>query len=117
MNNASINTANGIINWQSSRTREWIAGENTYLDLTDDLYKITGTSSGNAVNGNDFTTNIIDPLYVDLGCIYSCVTTSGTVQVSPNSYRDRIINYGDSICDCEVDVIIEGTTYPILIGN
>ena len=61
--------------------------------------------------------NITEALNVDLSCLPSCVITSGTAKVSPNGYVDRIINYGDSICDCNFDVTINGITYPIVVGN
>ena len=61
---------------------------------------------------------IIDSLHIDLGCLPDyCLIKSGTVKISPNGYADRIINYGDSLCDCNAEVIINGTTYPILIGG
>ena len=41
---------------------------------------------------------------------------SGKAKISPNGYADRIINYGDSICDCNFDVTINGTTYPIVVN-
>ena len=122
VNNASINTPNGTINWESDRIREWVNGQNTYSDISDDKYKITGspgnlvTASGNGVNGNNFTMTITDTLNIDLGCLPECVIKSGTAKVSPNGYTDRIINYGDSICDCNIDVTINGTTYPIVIN-
>ncbi len=118
--NASITTANGngIINWESEREREWVNGENTYFNILDDEYKTTGTASGNGLNGNSFTMTIIDSLHIDLGCLPDyCLIKSGTVKISPNGYADRIINYGDSLCDCNAEVIINGTTYPILIGG
>ena len=118
VNNASITTDNGTINWQSNSIREWVNGQNTY-NIDDDRYQITGSASGNGVNGNPFTMTILDPLNVDLGCLSSssCIIKSGTAKISPSGYADRIINYGDSLCDCNVDVIINGTTYPLVIGN
>ena len=119
VNNASITTANGngTINWQSERVREWVNGENTYYNILDDEYKTIGTASGNAVNGNFFTMTITDSLDIDLGCLpYSCLIKSGSVKISSSGYADRILNYGDSLCDCNADVIINGTTYPIVIG-
>ncbi|MEC7646060.1 MAG: hypothetical protein VX689_01085 [Bacteroidota bacterium] len=118
--NASITTANGngTINWESERVREWVNGENTYSNILDDEYKTTGTASGNGVNGVFFTMTIIDSLNIDLGCLpYSCLIKSGTVKVSPSGYSDRIINYGDSLCDCNADVSINGIIYPIVIGG
>ena len=116
VNNASINTSNGTINWESSRVREWVSGQNTYLNISDDRYMITGTASGNSVNGNAFIMEITDSLEVDLGCLPTCVIKSGKAKISPNGYADRIINYGDSICDCNFDVTINGTTYPIVVN-
>ena len=118
VNNANITTTNGTINWESNRIREWVNGQNTY-NIDDDRYQITGSANGNGVNGNAFTMTILDPLNVDLGCLSSssCIIKSGTAKISPSGYPDRIINYGDSLCDCNVDVIINGTTYPLVIGN
>ena len=117
VNSASINnTTSGTINWESKQNREWISGMGTYFDTTDDKYKITGSASGNGVNGKAFAMEITDTLNIDLGCLPSCVIKSGTAKISPSCYSDRIINYGDSICDCNFDVIINGTTYPIVIN-
>lgn len=116
VNNASITTLNGTINWESSRVREWVSGQNTYLNISDDRYMITGNASGNSVNGNAFTMEITDSLEVDLSCLPTCVMKSGKAKISPNGYADRIINYGDSICDCNFDVTINGTTYPIIVN-
>ena len=116
VNDASIGTNNGAINWESERVREWVEGSTTFFNIFDDKYKITGTASGNAVNGNAFTMEITDTLNVDFGCLPSCVIKSGEVKISPNGYTDRIINYGDSLCDCNFDVTINGTTYLIVIN-
>ena len=115
VNNASINTSNGTINWQASRTREWISGSTT-SNIYDDRYNVTGTASGNGVNGNNFTMTIIDPLIIDLVCLPSCIIKSGEARISPSGYSERIINYGDSICDCNIDITIDGTNYPIIIN-
>ena len=116
VNNASINTSNGTINWESARTREWVNGMATYFKISDDHYKITGSASGTGVNNNSFSMEITDTLNIDLGCLPSCVIKSGTAKISPNGYADRIINYGDSMCDCNFDVTINGTTYPIVVN-
>ena len=47
----------------------------------------------------------------------SAKTQSFSAKISPNGYSERIINYGDSLCDCNVDVILNETTYPIVISN
>ena len=112
----SIKTSNGTIDWKSNIVREWINGQNT-LDISEHRYKITGSASGIGTNNNAFTMNITDALHVDSGCLPSCVIKTGTAKISPNGYADRIINYGSSLCDCNVNVIIDEKTYPIVIGN
>ena len=116
VNNASITTPSGKINWQSSRIREWVSGKDTYSYISDDKYKIIGSASGNASNGDDFTMEINTPLTIDLSCLPSCIIKSGTVKLSTNNYVDRIINYGDSLCDCKVDININGAIYPIVVN-
>ena len=114
---ASITTSqNGTINWKSNRVREWTHGQNTF-DISDDKYKITGNVSGNGINGNPFTMTIIDTLNIDISCFPSCIIKSGATRISPDGYSDRIINYGDSLCDCNIVVTINETTYPLVIEN
>ena len=116
VNNGSIVTNNGIINWSSSRTREWVRGIATYGNITDDKYKVTGSANGIGVNNNSFSIEITDTLNIDLGCLPSCVVKSGTAKISPNGYGDRIINYGGIFCDCNFDITINGTNYPIVVN-
>jgi len=116
VNNASINTPSGDIDWNSNRTREWVSGTATYYDISDDQYKITGSANGNGRNDRSFSMEITDTLNVDLGCLPSCVIKSGKAKITPNDYADRIISYGDSLCDCNVDVTINGSTYPIVVN-
>ena len=114
--NASINSSNGTINWQSTTYWEWIKGKST-VEISDDVYTILGTSSGNGANGNTFLTTITDKLELDFSCLPYCVITSGVVKVSPDGYNDRNINYGDSLCDCIVEVIVNEELYPLTILN
>jgi len=116
VNNASIVTNNGTINWSSNRTREWVSGIATYGNITDDRYKITGSANGIGLNNNSFNIEITDTLNIDLSCLPSCVIKSGTAKISPNGYADRVINYGDSLCDCNFDITINETNYPIVVN-
>lgn len=117
VNDARITTPqNGTINWESNIISEWINGQNTYFDISDDIYKISGTANGNAGNGNNFIVKITSPLEIDLGCYSTCLFKSGIAKISPTGYDDRIINYGDLSCDCNFDLSIEGTNYPIMLN-
>ena len=116
--NGSVNTLNGTINWQTVRNIEWVEGKDTKFTRTDDKYKITGYSSGNGINGNDFQVEITDTLQMDLGCP-TCLFKNGQAKISPEGYDNRIINYGDdtSICDCGVYITVDNEIYPIQIGG
>lgn len=114
--NASINTSNGTINWNSTTNWEWISGKST-VEISDDSYTISGKSSGNGVNGNAFITTITNTLKLDFSCLPYCVIKSGLVKVSPDEYNDRNINYGDSLCDCVVEVIVNEESHPLTIIN
>ena len=114
--NASINTPNGTINWNQSTVKEWVNGENTYTDISDDIYEITGSGSGNSVNGNNFMMTIIKPLHIHMGCLPYCIIKSGETTINPEGYSERKINYGEESCDCNVDVLIEDENYPIVIS-
>ena len=59
---------------------------------------------------------ITDTLKIDLGCLPSCVINKGNAKISPNGYTDRIINYGDSLCDCNFDITINEKNYPLLLN-
>jgi hypothetical protein len=118
VNNARIKTTNnGTINWNATQSREWVSGNTTYFDITDDQYRITGSANGNAVNNNSFTAEITEALNIDLGCLASCVIKSGKTKITPNGYADRIINYGDGLCDCNFNITIDEDTYPIVVEH
>lgn len=115
--NASITTNNGTIDWNANIINIWENGQDTYSDFSDDLYKMTGIANGNSVNGNSFSITIIDSLEVDFKCIPSCIVKSGNTRVNPNGYNARIINYGDSLCDCNINIKINGDNYPLVNNN
>ncbi len=114
---ASITTENGIINWSSNIEKELIAGSNTY-DIYDDIYTLSGNANGIGVNNNSFSAIITKNLNIELDCISktNCVINSGETIISPNGYSDRTINYGVGLCDCNIDIIIEGNIYPVILN-
>jgi len=106
-------TGIGKINFESIKTREWLTGFNTFSNTFDDTYSVSGSSSGNGSNGENFEVTITENLYVDLSCISenTCIITSGKVELFPDGFSKRIINYGDSICDCNYSVILNDDEY------
>ena len=114
---ASI-SGSGTIHWGSIRNREWIEGFSTFYNPFDDKYIITGAASGNSSSGRDFDVSITKDLYVDLSCMTqnSCIITSGEVELIPEGFSNRIINYGDSICNCNFSVTLNGNEYFIVVN-
>ncbi|HEY1869965.1 MAG TPA: hypothetical protein VGG71_02850, partial [Chitinophagaceae bacterium] len=68
INSTITDTTGKQLTYTSTRTREWVGGENTTgLDgWQDDVYSITGTASGTSFNGTAYTANITSPLIVAL---------------------------------------------------
>ena len=111
-------TGIGTINFESIREREWISGYNTFSNPFDDVYSINGTASGNSSNGRNFEVNITEDLYVNLSCLSenTCMITSGQTELIPEGFSNRVINYGDSACDCNYSVILNGNEYLVVIN-
>ena len=101
----------GTHTWQANRVREWMAGESTSAWL-DDVYTITGYSTGTSVSGATYTSIITTPLHRALNCRWF---DSGVVEVTPAGKPVRIINYGGGTCDNQATVTIGGTVYPITL--
>jgi hypothetical protein len=112
ISNAKITFAgtNETILWNATRTREWIAGENTPFNIFDDKYSFTGNSSGTNRKGQTFTAMATKAVIIDLSCKY--LVTSGTIDVTPQGKLVRTVDYGPGTCDDQATVTINGTSYP-----
>lgn len=115
--NGKITTpSNDIITWESTRTREWIEGENTTFltdglnGILDDVYSITGDGSGVNRDGKDYTVTILEALIVKLDCRW---ITQGVLEIAPEGLKTRTIDYGDGNCDNNATVEIGNRTYSI----
>ena len=114
----SMYTNNGSIDISSGNyIKELVSGNNTQYQYLDNIYKLTGNAQGNSSNNNNFSIEISDSLNINLSCFESssCVITGGTSKLTTDGYEDRIINYGDNTCDCDVNAIIGEDVHPIII--
>lgn len=96
--------------WNSTRNREWIAGFNTLLNWTDDVFLITGEASGTNSNGNGYTATIIKALRKESICKWF---VSGTVEITPTGKKTRTVDFGNGTCDETATVTIGSKTYNI----
>ncbi len=109
-----INLANngGTITWNASKVREWIEGSETVLDLSDDVYLITGVVNGIRPDGQSWTREVTTPLRVEIECRW---IVSGTMEITPENEPVVFMDWGDGECDNIATVIVYGVTYTIFL--
>lgn len=115
---ASI-TGIGTIHWESIRNREWIEGFSTFSNPFDDKYIVSGSANGNSSSGQNFEIDITEDLYINLSCFQknTCIITSGQVELIPEGFSNRTINYGDKdSCDCNYSVTLNEDEYFIVVN-
>ncbi|MFH0896303.1 MAG: hypothetical protein V2A54_17865 [Bacteroidota bacterium] len=114
VSNAKISTDDGrVISWNSTRTREWMAGEDTpWPTYTDDVYHITGSANGINSEENAFTITITNPLEIALDCRW---IRSGTLELTPDGADTRTLDFGTGDCDNKATLTIKNKTYEILL--
>ena len=115
----SMYTNNGSIDISSGNyIKELVNGYNTQYQYLDNIYKLTGNAQGNSSNNNNFNLEISNSLSMNLSCFESssCIITGGTSKLIPDGYEERIINYGDNSCDCDINAFIGEDVYPIIIN-
>lgn len=104
----------GTISWQSTRQREWLAGEST-PNWQDDLYSITGGATGTSSGGGSFQSTITAPLIRNMSLACRRYFTAGTIAHTPSGKATRYLDYGNGACDDQATVTINGISYPITL--
>lgn len=91
-----ITTPEGaIITRASSRSKEHVSGQDTE-DRSDDVYEITGSSSGVNSDGQSYSKTISSPLVISGDCIW---VTSGVIESVVEGGASVSIDFGDGTCD------------------
>lgn len=107
---ATVTTPSGVVSWSTTRNIEWIEGNTTPLDQSDDVYLITGQASGTSAKGESFTANITSPLKIAVSCQW---IESGVVTLTPKGKVARTIDFGTTGCDNKAKVTMNGIGYDI----
>jgi hypothetical protein len=102
----------GTATWKSSRTREWLVGEDTKKDWADDVYSITGSTSGTTANGGVYTSTIKTALHRALNCNWF---DAGVIEINQTGKVLKTIDFGSGTCDADATVTISGKSYPITL--
>lgn len=99
------------VRWTANRRVTWIQGYNTAV-RSDDVFLITGSSTGTGRTGLTWTTNIISPLRKEVACRW---IVSGIREVSKADKPTRTIDYGNGACDNIANVTVRGVTRQITL--
>ncbi len=111
--NGSVILANngGTITYEASHNNELIAGGGT-LAFGDDVYSITGSSSGTTLAGKTYSAVITTPVISNMTCAYF---VSGVVELTPADGVVRTLNYGNGDCDNQATLTVGGVSFSILL--
>jgi len=108
-NGKVISPDNSVVQWESIRTIEWIAGEET-MTAEDDEYKITGTQSGITAANESYTIQITEPIHIVMSCQWRIV--AGKQKITSGE-EEILIDYGDGTCDNKFIVTYKGLSYVV----
>jgi len=117
-NGEIIDPEGNTILWEGTTTYEWTEGERTtfFTDglagIRDDVYSITGSSSGVNRNGSIYTSEITAPLIRQLDCKW---ITAGEMELTPANGDPRVINFGDGDCDAAVTFSFNSISFNFLL--
>lgn len=111
LSGGKIHTQQGVVEYESTRTTEWLEGDST-TDISDDIIKVYGNSSGVNREGRSFTTKIVEALKRDMSCDY---ISEGVIELTPEGLATRTIDFGDGTCDNLVTITVNDNTIEIPI--
>lgn len=101
---------NKVIYYEENTTREWIEGEDTPLEICDDVYLIDGIQSG--ISSDDISYDLIvqEDLNIQVCCHW---IRGGILDVNIQGLPTISINYGDGECNSSATITIMGVEYEI----
>ena len=98
------------ISRSASHLREMIEGTLTPQYHWDDVFLISGFSSGNNSLGISFADTIISPLERAVNCQW---IKSGERQITRPNGNQFALNYGNGLCDPLATLTVNGNSFPI----
>ncbi len=95
------------ISWNATRTITWVSGMGDLNELND-VFEITGGSSGVNRDGTVFTCNITTALVKSADCKW---ISKGVMEVTPDGLKTRVVDFGDGSCNAAATFTVNGNTY------
>ncbi len=104
------------VKYESIRSVEWTEGEATG-ELLDDIYEISGQSSGMNSNGVGYSTETIVPITLKTACWneYIFYPVKGIKLITPNGEPTRSIDFGNGECDKIVTLSVGNIEYKVTL--
>lgn len=100
-----------VIERTFQRQREWIVGKET-INIWDDEFLITGTTTGVNRNGTAYTNTIITPVHHKRACRFA---VSGVIKLEIEGQDTVELDYGNGECDATAVVTINGKSKEITL--
>ena len=112
----TYNGTGRYISWEMTKSLTWTEGENTG-DAFDDVFEVTGNSSGVSTLGVSFTSNITSPITTKTACWnqYIFYPVSGVKEVKPAGFPTRKVDFGDGTCDKVVTITVNHDDYTVTL--
>ena len=101
-----------VITRESVRTREWVGGSDTWWNIWDDVYFITGQTTGTNFRGVAYSRTIVTPLEWAATCRF---IKSGSIDIVVGENDPITLDFGNGECDNEATVSRNGETKTILL--
>ena len=101
-----------FINYRAEYVRLQSEGSATPLNISDDVWRIEGTSSGTTREGIAWTASYPSAVVKKASCKWF---SSGTVKITPEGGVAHTIDYGDGACDNKATLTIADKTIDILL--
>ncbi|MES2763921.1 MAG: hypothetical protein V4677_17020 [Bacteroidota bacterium] len=95
------------IDYSGTKTLTQTGGIGTPNIEADDVFSITGSSSGKNREGRGFTTTITNALVKKSDCKY---ITSGSLDLTPEGFKTRTVDFGNGSCDDDATYTVNGQT-------
>lgn len=108
----TLANGNGQITWESDRIREWTTGYATRRNWLDDVFTVYGTANGTHTNGAAYSA-VVDaatPLLRKVACHQF---VSGILTITPSGKPQRVIDFGNGMCDGVATVTVDGKSRTI----
>lgn len=98
--------------WSTARTMIWVSGFQTPSEKSDDVFMITGNTTGISRESKGYSSSVIEPLRYDNTCFNGTITM-GEFEVVPQELSKRKVDFGNGDCDKKATVTINGISIDV----